>query len=424
MKKFYLLTIGALTAMSAMATVKETATIGQIKSKQLNAVEMESPLEVSTRVAAPAKAPALENIAGEYEFTAEGLLQNVEFYALTLQLDVVDAATGEVTIGLFPGKYNVKGYYDATTGTLSLPNNQLVGEDADGPIYFYVKEVIDQEGHIGNGAAAIEATEAVLENGVFAFPTFDIWALGDPSNEGLGWYMLSYANTMEFNDPNADPNEGWTFFSTGVYEDGWIVPALDMLPSEMPWVVNIQKSNDVDGLYRLDCPYTTEDCPFTDPELEFNVAAGYVTFSIADPDYVTVLPNIFSGFYNGPDKMYLFNVEGFYEAAGYTKDIVQESLAGKISEWSSYSDKVVNIVNCRFDFTKPNQTLYVWDSALTDIMKTKITFDITPGGISSVSVDANNAVEYYNLQGVRLDRPTKGVNIRVADGKATKVLSK
>ncbi len=40
------------------------------------------------------------------------------------------------------------------------------------------------------------------------------------------------------------------------------------------------------------------------------------------------------------------------------------------------------------------------------------------------SVDSENASEavYYNLQGVRVDNPANGVFVRVAGGKATKVV--
>ena len=45
-------------------------------------------------------------------------------------------------------------------------------------------------------------------------------------------------------------------------------------------------------------------------------------------------------------------------------------------------------------------------------------------GIENVAVDANAPVEFYNLQGVRVDEPANGIFIRRQGNKAVKVLVK
>ncbi|MGN0220303.1 MAG: hypothetical protein ACI4AX_08485, partial [Muribaculaceae bacterium] len=56
-------------------------------------------------------------------------------------------------------------------------------------------------------------------------------------------------------------------------------------------------------------------------------------------------------------------------------------------------------------------------------------FSLTVGidkasGVSDIEIDANEPVEYYNLQGVRVENPANGLYIRRQGTKATKVLVK
>lgn len=50
-----------------------------------------------------------------------------------------------------------------------------------------------------------------------------------------------------------------------------------------------------------------------------------------------------------------------------------------------------------------------------------ISYDAKSAGVAGVTV-ANGAVKYYNMQGVRIDKPEKGLNIVVKDGKSMKVM--
>ena len=51
-------------------------------------------------------------------------------------------------------------------------------------------------------------------------------------------------------------------------------------------------------------------------------------------------------------------------------------------------------------------------------------YDPSTTGIDDVTVDENAPVEYYNLQGVRVENPANGLYIRRQGNKATKVLVK
>lgn len=55
-----------------------------------------------------------------------------------------------------------------------------------------------------------------------------------------------------------------------------------------------------------------------------------------------------------------------------------------------------------------------------DVKVIAVTYDTA--GVTDVTVDANAPVEYYNLQGVRVENPESGLYIRRQGGKATKVI--
>ena len=59
----------------------------------------------------------------------------------------------------------------------------------------------------------------------------------------------------------------------------------------------------------------------------------------------------------------------------------------------------------------------IWDSE-----NWVLTFEAAVDGVEGVAVDANAPVVYYNLQGVRVANPENGIFVKVADGKAEKVV--
>lgn len=371
----------------------------------------------------------VDAIAGEYEYSYYGLLSgNSGAQTGALTISVTNAATGEVAISGWPQSYVVKGKFDPQAGTLTIANKQNLGADSYGDDnYFYVKGV-DEEGNLLSGASDVEATVGTFADYTVTFPTLDVWVIGDFNNEALGYWWLSYRNVFNGEDPNNDPNEGWEDFCTADFEDGWILPAYTMggepiLPSDMPWTVNVQKSTSDENLYRLDNPYTAEGCPIPSTATK---TGGYIVFSIEDPEFVIVMPGIFSGALTGVNKICCVNEAGFYTGQGYTKEQIIAGLDDFQS--STYNDdtRVVNIPNCGFNFTSNGGVYYTWtdseNNSLAANMQAKITLSRSTSAVTNVEVDDQNApVVYYNLQGVRVENPANGVFIRVQGNKAVKV---
>ncbi len=371
----------------------------------------------------------VDAIAGEYEYNFNGLLNNMSGPQVgSLTIAVTNAATGEVSITGWPQNFVVTGTFNPTAGTLTIPNKQYLGRDASGDDnYFYLKGV-NNEGNILSGANSEAATVGTVNGLTVTFPELDIWAIGDFNNEALGYWWLSYRNVLNGVDPNFDPNEGWEDFCTAVFEDGWVLPSYNIdgvpvLPADMPWTVNVQKSLTEEGTYRLDNPYTAEDCPIPASAVK---DGGYIVFSIADPEFVTVLPGVFSGAMNSTNKICCLNYGGFYMAKGFTKEEIIAGIEG--FEPSTYDEAthIVTIPQCGFNFPGADDKYYTWQdqsgTSLADNMNTKLTLSRGTSAISNVEVDdANAPVVYYNLQGMRVENPANGVFIRVQGSQVTKV---
>lgn len=427
MKKIYTLALAAALCMSANAAQRQQMTSSQIQvNKTLGYVESQT-VEMPS-FATMKKAPAtVDDVAGIYTWTANSLLQSsVINHDIIIEVD--DAAKGTVKVTLMSIgdqqsslPITVAGVVDLAAGTLSIANNQKVGQDADGDIIFYLKEA-NQEGEVLDGKSDAAATVGTIATGAITFPATDIWALGDYNAENLGWYFLCYNNA--FGQEIEENPDDWTDFGTATFIDGWGISGAGKNPADYPWVVEIQQNVETSSIYRIHNPYKAEGCPLSSVG-----KLGNIVFSIDNPACVLVYPSYFSGLMNGSEKLYFFNLEGNFFMAGATFEEIAEAFAEQDMPMSTYSNGVVDIPNCRFDIEQSCTKNYVWQTeqgaSLVNMMKSKITFDRMPSGIDEVAVSENNApVEYFNLQGMRVVNPENGLYIRRQGNKVEKVFVK
>lgn len=421
MKKFYTLALAACAVLSVNAAQRQQAlqTIAPALEVQKAKVELGIQLPAATRNAM--KAPAattVDEMAGTYAWSYQGLLNsNQGLNEDEVELVVTDAAKGEVTITIFKD-YTVKGTIDLEAATLTIPNKQYLFDDEDGAIYFYVKGVTE-EGNVAAGASDVEATVGTIEGNEITFPDFDIWALGDYDAENLGYYNLTYAN--KYAPMAEDPN--WADYCTATFVDGWALPAFGQDPANFPWTVTVQRFTEAEGIYRIHNPYLAETCPIPSQYC----GKGDIVLDLVDPDCVGVYPLFKSGFTNGQNIFYWFNVEGLYIAYDFGSEDILSYLESEGMTASTFKDNVVSIHNCVFDVDANCQNPYTWvdenDNSLEDIMVSELTFDMT--GIKGVTEDNVDApAVYYNLQGIRVANPENGVYILRKGNKATKILVK
>ncbi|MDE6301005.1 MAG: hypothetical protein K2M19_04755 [Muribaculaceae bacterium] len=442
MKKFYLLALAAVVTFGASARFAQTENFSVNGKKHFKSTLTE--LSVTETLAKPAKAPTagatLADYEGIYTYQCEwGLSQG--YAPETLELTVTDATTGEVEIAGFPQDYVVKGTLDLKAGTLSLPNMQNLGTDSNGDVnYFYLKAFKPDYSDIIAGATSAKAAVGTINGKTITFPEDEIWAIGDPRQEDLGYWFLTLANVMIYGVP--DPNEGWEDWGEATFQDGWVLPAfgIDQTKTENHYKVAIQKSTVYEGTFRLVNPYYGH-CPAA----QYNTSkkAGYIEFDVSDPDHVYFIPQG-AGFANaeiGLSEIYCFNTLTYYCIYYQMEPANVVAALGDKLKYSTYKNNVLTVPYYYDPSTNQNGEVLGWvnDACFGDqedpvggywwtdendetvSMETKIFFDATKAGVEDIAADAPaGAKEYFNLQGVRVANPSDGVYIVRQNGKATK----
>lgn len=436
MKQIYTVALAALVCGSAMAAgrMPVAENLDGLSLKVNPEVKMQNKIcnnKLTKKSNATRSADAIESVAemaGTWEWSWYDMLYGEE-KSVDLTIEVADAETGEIAIsGWRPaaGNFVVPATVDLANGTLTLPNNYYLGRDVYGDNnWFYTKELqITSEGaDITDGPIDAEETYGTIIDNMIVFSEYEVWAIGEPDNEEAGWWILAALNQMD-KFVSVDPSMGWEPYGTATFEDGWIIPGLMEDPSDWPWTVSVDKSTETEGLYRLNNPYASPDFPLND----MVTANGFIEFSIADPDFVTVSTGVFSGFdYQG--KFYNFNVEGAYAANGYDPEEIAAYIEGNGSEVSYYADGVAYLNNCRFDDKRSCTSFYTWQDdnglSLDYLMNGKVIFDQAPGSVGTLGAEKLSKVEYFNLQGMPVSNPAKGQLVikRTAKG-AVKVIGK
>ncbi len=438
MKKFYTLALSALAVLSASAQQRQqpiafdASTLAPRAERQVKALPA---LDLKAPAKASMNPTTINDYAGDYIWNCQSLLSGGGSMTNEITLIITDADKGKVELSGVFAYGNIPATLDAATGTLSIDNKIYLTNDSDGPIYFYLKD-----GETGLNSTA-SSTKATLGNGVFTFDPYEVWAVGDPDQEDLGFYSLTYFNTFTVVPESADPNEGWESLGMATFQDGWLLPAynVDQTKEENWYKVELQQNILDKNIYRLVDPYRGE-FPFADDN-NSTAAHGYIQFNVTDPDHV-YFDAVDAGFANndfGLVKFYCYN--GMTYCMGNFNASAAEVIAALESEgetsWTTFKDGVLT-VPCEYDSTQGwisdaifgDQTNkyggWVWNADNKPVnMEAKIFFPTTtPGSVESINSSDNAPAVYYNLQGARVENPAGGLYIRIQGEKATKVFVK
>lgn len=429
MKKFYSFILAAAVVLTASAAGRQQAIT--FTNNKMKAVADVPALNVSNPEAKAVDFKTIAEVNGDYAWSYVDLLSNDSGAAQgVVTITVTDEATGEVTIdGIFGSGTGIigkiKGTVDLTAGTLTVPNKQFLGNDSYGdPNYFYIKEVADN--NIVDGASSAESAIATISGTTFTFPEYCIFAIGDFNDESLGWWKLTYANEFSvYVEPEdtLNPDE-WEEVAEATMIDGWIIPGLTYQSGEyaegadFPMTVKVSRNKENHNLLAVDNPYMkASGFPLS------SGTEGNIVFDVTDPDYVLVMPGVYSGYNDGSDRLYCFNIEGFYAELGYSKDVVISGL--ELTEWSTMKEEdgntIISIPTCRFNFPGALEKVYSWGGR-ADAMKATITIKGYQG-VENVSYTNDNApAEYFNLQGMRVDGNAKGILIKKQGNSVSKVI--
>lgn len=196
MKKLYTLAFSALLCGSAFAEGRQP--IAKTLDKIASPVENTSEMYLPGALKAPAQASALataSDLAGTYTWNCQNLLNSNNPDGTMLTLEIKNALTGEATISGFAQNYVVKATVDVANGTISIPSQQDLGPDSYGDTnYFYLKDVSGSS--VVPGLGSKPASIGTIEGNTVTFPNLDVWAIGDYTNENLGWWTLTYTNVL------------------------------------------------------------------------------------------------------------------------------------------------------------------------------------------------------------------------------------
>ncbi len=315
---------------------------------------------------------------------------------------------------------------DFEAGAITIDNQQLEGkyvspgDGAEYDIFFqHAAWVEDERGNSISAETDLPLEVLILDGGLLFGYTNDIISLkAYQGGEFIDfWCAVSYMPAMK---AYVDPDTYVKLEGKAKFYDGWLLPGFGVDPEEYPMDVDIERSMQNPNQFRLVNPY---------PQgyLDINEGIsdpGYIVFDITRPDIVVVRPGYKSGFYEksvwGKGNFYFYNLEGFliddFEALGQPKtlDEIKQLMIGSDYELSTFADGVVTIKNCLFGYDQNPMAGGLWTVGGQPVeMTAKVILpDGALVGIEAAELNPNAPVEYFNLQGIKVQNPGRGLYIR------------
>lgn len=437
MKKFYTLALGAIFAFSASAQVLTAEKANRCHEQQDNKVAKVINIEgLSHKTKAPAKiAASAADVAGNYKITYYVELVGMDGWysqemtvsegtaASTVVLDIPYENSGyDFTLSL-------TGTVNALTGEITFKADQPSGVD---------DATISLEHWDGSNYVSVSSITATYTGTSIDFDEDD--AIGLLTSDDNYYTFFDFITmTKIIDDPNADPNEGWTSLGNATFVDPWVIPGFGENPEDYPWEVELQQNDADKNVYRLVDPYAGSNCPVA--SLNSSTAThGYIQFNVEDPDHV-YFDIVEAGFANpnlGITELYCYNSLGWaiaYFSFQYTPSYIVQALGDDLV-YTTFKNGVVTLgskeaedgsvmYDACFGIQGNKVACYKWtdkeDNPLA--MLGSITFPGAAGVDVIEAEDADAQVKYYNLQGVQVAEPVAGqLVIRVQGEKATKMV--
>ncbi len=422
MKKFYTLLFSAIIAVASVSAAtfqlqKDNAVKNRLQSRMQGVSVADFDMSgMSKSIKSNEINPA--DISGTYLWSyISNLSIDVSSPFKTLDIAITKSSDSEYVVDM--GGFKVSATYDGAN--LTMETEQFLGHDDNNnvDVYFYHGRW-DENSNLAFLDTPLVGT---VGNTSITFDENDVILLG---LKGEGWFAMAYSNTFTISETTETwvdefmPADGWSHFDTATFVDPWVMSGFGVDIEENAYTVEVEKHETETELYRIVNPYGASfPCYALNEDTE---AAGYIVFSLADPEFVMVYPHIYSGFTVSEYGSFLCtNPEGFFSMLyGASKAEILQNL--NITP-SSYSEGVVTLRNCRFGYISVPDKLIGWENVSP---VGRISFD-SYAAISDIDADAVDAQpEYYNLQGMRVMDITdaKGLYIRKQGNKSVKVVLK
>ncbi len=446
MKKFYFFIIAAMAfAMNASAWELQPNVAMKVDAPKGQTVKLQ---KAHTQVA---KAPAanMEELLGAYEIygvervTSDGsayeTLVPVELTAGENANEVLITGTSSqsvysafsivATVDFAAAKFTIQPQDLGTVPVSATESHDLKleharwvyeGKDASGQEIWNIQEGLTTaiEGQIVDGGIAFDEDDLMM---------IAAWQNGSKKGYYSGMDYLAFVEYVEPEDPFAPyvALEGKATFI-----DGWVLSMVGIVgetANEYAVEVAVEQSTVNPQVYRLVAPFQTG--VFT--EINESEIDGEIVINCSDPECVLIEPYHAGGFSAtdyGIDQMYCLNLESYvYYSEGEDhlsiEDIKTQFPQASLNV-SNRKGNTVTLYNLGFGLGSAKFELYSWvDENKNPIEMTAIIELPESAGIGDIVADDVDApVEFFNLQGVKVENPESGLYIRRQGSTATKVV--
>ncbi|MGN0223641.1 MAG: hypothetical protein ACI4AM_06410 [Muribaculaceae bacterium] len=450
MKKFYALALSAIIALSAVAaphaqfsrqlataqpqvaTLQHPVNIssadsqfnsGSFRAQRLQKIATPYQAEISTKVA-----PTNRNeVCGQYTWEFYDLFNNGDYYDyITISADpevengvIIDLLGVPIKATVDMSIKSVENVGDVA-GVLTIPNQYTFTDRQGNEAWFIYQKWADET------YSAIDTPDTPLQcfigDGYVDFYLFDIITF--QVADGSGYYFAASENVF-FAGWKEYEEETWTALGYTDFYDCWVMPAFEINPADYVYEVAVEQSNTTPTRYRLVDPYNID--LFADANT--GDGHGYIVFDVADPECV-IFDFVSSGLtINEIGTFYCFNFAGYCAQMGLDaasiKNMIEQAKADPTDTsgigdilLTTYEDGAVTVTDGMFYVDVMNQVY------LANLYNSTIRIP-GEGGINDITVDSDSdcPVEYFNLQGIRVNEPQPGaVYIRRQGRTATKVI--
>ncbi|MDE6702617.1 MAG: hypothetical protein K2K00_02945, partial [Muribaculaceae bacterium] len=227
----------------------------------------------------------------------------------------------------------------------------------------------------------------------------------DKSNE-----IVSAATTLAFVEH--DDAENWEPLGRGYWQEGIVSPHINGI-SMMQLNVDIEKHKTIEGYYRLVNPLA-EHPQLSEYLVEDPQHQHYIYINATDPDAVYLEASEL-GLQTPNGQSAVWSYAGMRIVDGYTVESLKQ-----YGYFGTLIDGVITIPDNQLLYAETNyfggQFINSGDRFKVDLYHT------VPGsaGVTDEITTDEGEAEYFNLQGVKVDKPVKGLYIRRQAGKTTK----
>ena len=246
---------------------------------------------------------------------------------------------------------------------------------------------------------------------------------------GYYWYC-THISGQKLELFEFDQNE-WTYAGDAQFKDAWFAGIFTVDIPE--YDVELYRSTVTPNRYLVYDPYGPNS-PFGEYGINESDAEGYLIFDMVEnPNIVLFEPFVYaltmddSENYDGSDleAYYCLNAEGdYYFNNGASLEQIENMYLDAGTDYSYFeeSDNTIYIYNAVFNVIPAygfTTTLYWSISDMSGYLKLPDNFDAVE---SIISDNSNAPVEYYNLQGQKVNNPSNGMYIIRQGNKTTKVM--